>query len=69
MADLRNKRNECWTCKHKRPVPGHAHINCNNPDPCMTGDPHGIKHGWFIYPYCFDPTWKEKDCCNYEEAP
>ena len=67
MAEKRNMHNECWSCKHKRAVPGNAHIRCSNPDEKMTGDLHGIKNGWFYYPICFDPTWKAKDCDNYEE--
>lgn len=58
--------NECWSCQHKRPVHGTAHIMCNKPDKEMTGDPHGIKMGWFRYPLVFDPTWKTKLCNNRE---
>jgi hypothetical protein len=36
-----------------------------NPDKEMTGDPHGIKKGWFFYPLLFDPTWKTKKCSNF----
>lgn len=64
----RDKRTECWTCAHKRPIPGNAHIRCANPDPNMEGHPHGIKNGWFIYPLAFDPTWKMRECGNYEKA-
>jgi len=42
--------NDCWMCVHKRDVPGNAHIGCANPDPHMTGDPHGVRNGWFMYP-------------------
>lgn len=59
-------KSNCYNCKNKRSVPGNAHIKCVKPDPNMTGDPHGIKNGWFIYPLLFDPTWMTKDCCNYE---
>jgi hypothetical protein len=58
---------ECWTCAHRREVPGNAHIRCSNPDPAMQGDPHGTKNGWFFYPIVFDPTWKTKECANFEE--
>jgi hypothetical protein len=34
----------------------------------MEGHPHGVKHAWFIYPIVFDPTWKMRECSNYEEA-
>lgn len=57
---------ECWSCKHKRPVAGNAHIQCVKPDELMTGERHGIKSGWFIYPSLFDPIWKTKLCDNYE---
>ena len=67
MNQERTKINECYRCVHKRNTPGDAHIACNNPDPDMTGNPHGIKNGWFWYPLLFDPVWKEKDCANFEE--
>lgn len=57
--------NHCWECVSKREVPGNAHIQCVNPDMKMTGDPHGIRNGWFMYPILFDPTWMTKRCDNY----
>ena len=32
-------KTECWTCEHKRSVPGNAHIKCAKPDPRMTRRP------------------------------
>ena len=61
-------RNECYHCKHKRAVPGNAHIQCVKPDADMVGNEHGVREGWFMYPLLFDPTWKEKLCSNYEHA-
>ena len=58
---------QCHKCKYMRTVPGNCHIQCVNPDPNMTGNPHGIRKGWFIYPLLFDPVWGEKECANYEE--
>jgi hypothetical protein len=66
--EKRNKMNECYSCKHRREIPGDAHTRCANPDKEMTGNPHGIKSGWFFYPFNFDPTWKEKDCSNYQSS-
>ena len=63
----RTMMNECYSCKHKRNVPGDCHVECAKPDPRMTGNPHGMANGWFIYPLLFDPTWKTKDCSNFEE--
>ncbi len=59
---------ECYSCKYRRGVPGDCHSQCVNPDPAMTGDPHGIQHGWFFYPLLFDPVWKTKACANYQEV-
>lgn len=67
MSKRRDKYNECYMCIHQHDVPGNAHIKCAKPDPEMTGNEHGIKQGWFIYPALFDPVWKEKDCANFEE--
>jgi len=64
--EKRTKINECYRCAFRQNVPGESHIKCANPDTEMAGNPHGIKNGWFIYPLLFDPTWKEKDCANYE---
>lgn len=64
----RNKRNECFRCKHRRSIPGDAHIQCVNPDATMKGNKHGIQSGWFMYPINFDPVWKEQDCKNFQEV-
>lgn len=63
-----NYAKQCYGCKHHRNVPGDAHIQCAKPDPNMTGSSHGIKNGWFFYPFVFDPIWRTKDCDNYEKV-
>jgi hypothetical protein len=60
---------KCYRCKNKREVPGDYHIQCVNPDPQMTGNPTGIRRGWFCYPLIFDPVWMTKDCSNFEVKP
>lgn len=67
MSKQRDMRNECWHCLHKHEVPGNAHIACVKPDPLMKGGEHGVRNGWFYYPFLFDPVWKERLCANYEE--
>lgn len=62
----RNEMNECYNCIFRCSVPGNAHIRCANPDPKMTGNPHGIQNGWFFYPMLFDPVWKTRLCENYQ---
>jgi len=63
---MRDMQNECWGCMYKLNVPGNCHIKCAFPDGDMTGNPHGIKNGWFYYPSLFDPVWKTKSCNNFE---
>ena len=58
--------NECYSCIHRRAVPGNTHIRCVNPDHEMKGDPYGIINGWFNYPQLFDPIWKNNYCNNFE---
>ena len=64
----RNMMEECFSCIHRREIPGDAHTRCSKPDKNMTGNPHGIKRGWFFYPFNFDPVWKEKLCSNYQTS-
>ena len=65
MTEL-NAQNECYECRHRRNNPGDAHISCEKPDPEMLGNSHGVKNGWFFYPFNFDPVWKRKQCQNFE---
>lgn len=55
--ETENKRPDCYKCVHKMNVPGSCHSRCNNIEANVTGHPHGIKSGWFIWPFNFDPTW------------
>ncbi len=34
----------------------------------VTGNPHGIKNGWFLWPFNFDPLWLES-CDGWEPIP
>jgi len=61
-----NMGNECYECANMQSIPGNAHIQCINPDINMTGDGHGIKMGWFMYPFAFDPVWKTRKCNNFK---
>ena len=63
----RNMQNECYSCEHRRTIPGDTHTKCDKPDPNMKGSSYGASQGWFVYPYNFDPAWKEVDCTNYKE--
>jgi len=34
----------------------------------VVGNLHGISHGWFNFPFNFDPTWLES-CNGFEKPP
>ena len=36
---------------------GDCHSFCDNWNAEVKGDPHGIKSGWFCWPFNFDPVW------------
>ena len=61
-------KNNCHKCRHMQEIPGDAHISCSKPDKFMQGNPHGIRSGWFNYPWNFDPTWMEKKCRNFRRT-
>ena len=67
-AGTKTVKNNCYQCKHKRSVAGNAHIKCVKPDVDMTGNEHGIRSGWFMYPILFDPTWCTSKCKNFEPS-
>jgi len=67
MKNVFTRKDDCYLCKHRQNVPGDAHIRCMNPDKEMVGNPHGVKNGWFDYPFLFDPLWKAKECSNFEQ--
>ena len=57
--------NKCYDCKFRGTVPGSCHSSCGNKEAKVKGDPHGIKSGWFMWPFNFDPTWLE-ECDGFE---
>lgn len=47
----------CYNCIHRRSIPGDAHSQCTNVNAKVEGNAHGIRNGWFFWPFNFDPTW------------
>ena len=45
-------------------MPNESHVIGEGLD--IKGNPHGIKNGWFCWPFNFDPIWLE-NCDGYEE--
>src|SRR3972149_3166222 len=53
------KKPDCYKCQHRSDLSGDAHSSCSNRDAQVIGYLHGYKHGWFDWPYNFDPVWLE----------
>ena len=60
------ERPDCYKCKHRHDLPGNAHSTCEHPllksdlgtNPLnIKGRELGIKRGWFLFPFNFDPVW------------
>ena len=62
-------KQDCYKCKYRGEVPGDAHSSCRHPKAgeCnIQGNQHGIKSGWFMWPFNFDPVWLE-NCDGFKE--
>lgn len=58
----------CYKCRYRGTIPGDCHTRCRHPlaesdpgkartDLGIRGHDVGIRGGWFVWPYNFDPTW------------
>jgi len=50
---------DCYKCKYREEIQGDAHSSCKL-NAKVKADYHGIKNGWFNYPFNFDPLWLEE---------
>ena len=60
----------CSGCAYREEIPGDAHSRCaydwrGHARP--TGDPHGVRMGWFSFPLNYDPTWGPNECAVRSE--
>lgn len=66
---MSDKKFHCYSCKYRATIPGNCHSKCTNPKSAkelnIKGNAHGIKNGWFFFPFNYDPTWLE-NCDGYE---
>jgi hypothetical protein len=60
-------KEDCYKCKFREKLIGDAHSQCTNKNPeiKIIGNLHGIKNGWFYWPFNYDPVWLES--CNFFE--
>lgn len=45
-----------------------ANASFGHPDCVVKGNAHGIRQGWFLHPFNFDPVWLES-CTGFEKQP
>lgn len=65
---MSDQKPDCYKCVHRLDVPGDCHSRCNNHAAKVRGNEHGIKHGWFRWPFNFDPVWLEA-CDGWSDKP
>ena len=56
----------CYKCKYRGNIPGDHHSCCQKSGAIAFGDPHGVRNGWFLHPFNFDPIWL-RFCDSFEE--
>lgn len=64
-------RSDCYRCKYRGGVPGSAHSSCTaefrSRFMVPNFDDHGIKNGWAMFPWNFDPVWMITKCINFKQ--
>lgn len=56
----------CYDCTNRHDIVGSCHSGCYNFRAKVNGDEYGIKKGWFMWPFNFDPIWLD-ECDGFEE--
>jgi hypothetical protein len=66
------KKTNCHECNHSgsNANMNSAHIHCSlfwkagqrAKSEYPEGEEHGIKSGWYDFPYNYDPTWMKEEC-------
>ena len=63
------ENSNCYDCKYRGGVAGSTHSSCHaefsKEAPVPQFDAHGIKSGWVIFPWNFDPVWMKSKCSNF----
>jgi len=66
------EKKTCYQCKFRGEVPGSCHSRCEFNWNTATSEPpkgneHGIRNGWFMWPWNFDPVWMIDECKQFEQ--
>ena len=65
---MEENKKTCWNCAYRKNIPGNAHIACAfnwQGKQMPRGKPWGIRHGWYHFPFCYDPTWMINECSQF----
>jgi hypothetical protein len=57
----------CYECVHRQGIPGDCHSACKNTKAKVEGNEIGVRKGWFMHPFNFDPRWLVS-CTGYKNA-
>lgn len=57
-------KEKCRSCLFMQTNPGTHHISCKKRNVLVAGSEHGIKNGWFSFPYDLDPIWLD-ECISF----
>ena len=58
---------DCHKCRYRGwGLSGSHHLGCCNPAAKVRGNAHGVRNGWFTWPFDFDPIWLEA-CDGFQE--
>ena len=62
----------CHGCAYRESIAGSAHTRCAFKwaidETRPAGNPHGIRHEWYIFPLNYDPTWGPDDCAHRSDT-
>jgi hypothetical protein len=58
---------KCYECAYRRELAGDCHSRCafawaKSGLAAPEGNPHGVKNGWWRFPWNFDPVWMVAPC-------
>ena len=65
-------QNQCQACGYKAGIPGDDHISClfdwgKSWWVMPNGEAHGIAHGWYVFPFNYDPIWMREECMAFSK--
>ena len=73
MKTIEDKgKQNCYSCGYKGNIAGSCHSSCtfdwvNSKLKPPKASLHGIKKGWYMFPFNYDPVWQEEPCKAYSK--